>query len=118
LRFAPNFLQRQAVVVRYMESCGHGPLLVEAVKFGWRRWLLSLLSVDFLEGGNIPKAAVDRSGVVRFAWAIDSVRFGGGNRSIVSADKQLSLTPCRNLVRANFGFLNGRDEELLEVGTA
>ena len=33
------------------------------------------LRVDFVDGRNIPKAAVDRSGVVRFSWTIDSVRF-------------------------------------------
>ena len=35
----------------------------------------SLLSVDFVDGCNIPKAAVDGSGVVRLAWAIKYVRY-------------------------------------------
>jgi hypothetical protein len=57
-----------------MESCGRCLAPAVAVWFGLRRLPVSLHSVDFVDVRNIPKAAVDRSGVVRFAWAIGSVR--------------------------------------------
>ena len=39
------------------------------------RTIHSLLSDDFVDGRDIPSAAVDRSGVDRLKWAIDCVRF-------------------------------------------
>ena len=38
---------------------------------------IPLLGVDFVDGRNIPLAAIGRSGVGHLAWAIDYVRYLG-----------------------------------------
>jgi hypothetical protein len=67
--------QRHAVMVRYLESCGRASVPTAAVRFARRRLPVSLHSDDFVDGRNIPEAAVDRSGVGCLNGAVDSVRF-------------------------------------------
>jgi hypothetical protein len=62
-------------MVCYVENCGRVLLTAVAVRFRRRRWLLSLHSVDFVDGRFIPIRDIAESGIIRLAWAIDTVRY-------------------------------------------
>ena len=64
-------------MVRYVESCGRGPMPAVAVRLGRRRLPESLHSVDFVDGRNIPVPDIGRLGVGRSALSDDHVSYLG-----------------------------------------
>jgi hypothetical protein len=62
-------------MVRYVQCCGSGLAPAVAVRSERRLSPLTLHSVDFVDGRFIPLAAVDRCGILRFAWVIGYIRY-------------------------------------------
>ena len=60
-----------------MKSYSQGPMLPSASDSGTGRWWLSLHSVDFVDGRNIPKAAVANLKIGGEFPAADDVRYVG-----------------------------------------
>ncbi len=61
--------------VSFVQSCGRGLAPEVAVHFKARRCRLPPYSVDFVDGRNIPKAAIDETAVDGAQSAANYVRF-------------------------------------------